>query len=64
MAYKLKLLSSMKIHDMFHIDLLIPYQETQAYSTNYSQSLPELIQDEEEYEVEEIIADHKYHKQQ
>jgi len=45
----------MTIHNVFHIDLLIPYHETEEYSETYTQPPPELIDGEEEYEVEEII---------
>jgi hypothetical protein len=48
----------MKIHDVFHIDLLIPFTETQAYSETHSHPPLELIDREEEYEVEEILNDH------
>ena len=47
----------MKIHNVFHIDLLIPYVKTQAYGENYLQPPPEIIDGEEEYEVEVIIHD-------
>ena len=43
---------------MFHIDLLVPYNETKAYGENYLQPPPELIDGEEEYEVEEIVNHH------
>jgi len=45
----------MKIHNVFHIDLLIPYNETEAYGETYTQPPPEIIDGEEEYEIEEII---------
>ena len=48
----------MKIHNVFHIDLLIPYNETEAYGETYMQPPPEIIDREEEYEVEEIINTH------
>ena len=48
----------MKIHNIFHIDLLIPYIETKAYGENYLQPPPEIIDGEEEYKVEIIIHDH------
>ena len=47
----------MKIHNVFHVDLLTPYVETQAYGENYPQLPPEIIDGEEEYEVEMIIDD-------
>ena len=45
----------MKIHNVFHIDLLIPHRQTEAYGETYHQPPPELINGEEEYEIEEII---------
>ena len=47
----------MKIHNVFHVDLLIPHHETQEYGKAYPQPPPELIDGEEEYEVQEIITD-------
>ena len=46
----------MQIYDVFHVDLLIPYHETEAYGKVYLQPPPELIDGEEEYEVSEIIT--------
>ena len=45
----------MKIHNVFYVDLLIPHCQTEAYGETYHQPPPELIDDEEEYEIEEII---------
>ena len=56
-TYRLLLPSQMKIHNVFHMDLLTPYIETQAYGENYPQPPPEIIDGEEEYEVELIIDD-------
>jgi hypothetical protein len=56
-TYRIELPHSMKIHNVFHVDLLPPYHETDAYREAYSQPPPELIDGEQEYEVEEIIDD-------
>ena len=53
-AYRLDLLTSMKIHNVFHIDLLMPYKETEAYSTLFTRP-PPVIEGEEEYEVKVIL---------
>ena len=47
----------MKIHDIFHIDLLILYNETEAYGETHPHPPSELIDGQEEYEVEEILND-------
>jgi Chromo (CHRromatin Organisation MOdifier) domain len=54
-AYKLDLLQSMKIHDVFHIDLLSPYKEMEAYGTLYMRPPPDIKEGKEEYEVEAIL---------
>jgi hypothetical protein len=48
----------MKIHDVFHVDLLIPFTEMWAYGETHPHPPPELTDGEEEYEVEEILNDH------
>jgi len=48
------------MHNIFHMDLLTPYYETDAHGIKYSQLLLELIHGQEEYKVEEIIKDHYY----
>ncbi len=53
--YRLKLPTQWSIHDVFHIDLLTPYRETDIHGSNYSRPLPDLINNEEEYEVEKIL---------
>jgi Chromo (CHRromatin Organisation MOdifier) domain len=54
-AYQLDLLQSMKIHNVFHIDLLSPYKETEAYGTPYMRLPPEIKEGKEEYEVKAIL---------
>jgi len=58
-AYQLALPLTWKIHDTFHASLLSPYRETTAYGPNFSQPPPDLINDEEQYEVEQI-RNHRY----
>ncbi len=53
--YRLKLPTQWSIHDVFHIDLLTPYQETDIHGSNYSRPTPDLIDNKEEYEVEKIL---------
>ncbi len=43
------------IHDVFHIDLLTPYHETKLHGANYSRPPPDLVDDQEEYEVKKIL---------
>ena len=40
---------------MFHVDLLTPYKETAFHGANYTRPPPDLINDEEEYEVEQVL---------
>ena len=44
---------------MFHASLLTPYHETSEHGPNYIKPPPELINNQEEYEIEMISA----HKQ-
>jgi chromodomain-containing protein len=59
-AYRLELPLLIKVHDVFHIDLLTPYKETEEYGQAYTRPPPITVQSEEEYEVESILqARHK-----
>ena len=55
-AYRIKLPNDWKIHNVFHVDLLIPHVHTEAYGSAFAKPPPELIDGEEEYEVEDIIT--------
>ena len=58
--YRLKLPTQWSIHDVFHIDLLTPYQETDIHRANYSRPAPELVDNEEEYEVKKILDSQRF----
>ena len=59
LTYKLKLPKHWKIHDVFHASLLTPYHETEAHGPNFLRPPPDLVEDEEEYEVEAIVSHRK-----
>ena len=50
----------MTIHPIFHVDLLMRYQEMDAHSPNFKQLLPDIINGEPEWEVEKIIKSHLF----
>ncbi len=53
--YQLKLPTQWSIHDVFHINLLTPYHETNIHGPNYSRPPPDLVNNKEEYKVEKIL---------
>jgi chromodomain-containing protein len=60
MAYHLNLPPLIKVHNVFHINLLTPYKETEEYRQAYMRPPPITMQSEEEYEVKSILqAQHK-----
>jgi hypothetical protein len=59
-TYQLMLPHQWKIHDVFHVDLLTPYIETDFHSPNYTRPPPDLVDGEEEYEVEKILKSRCY----
>src|SRR5712671_7849769 len=59
-AYRLALPLSWGIHNVFHASLLLPYKETAMHGPNFTRPPPDLVGDEEEYEVEAIINHRRY----
>jgi hypothetical protein len=53
-TYQLDLPASIRIHNVFHVDLLLPYKETEEYGQAYTRPPPDLIEGEEEYVVESL----------
>ena len=55
MTYKLRLPQSWKIHNTFHASLLSPYNKNEIHGWNFPAPPPDLIDNEDHYEVEKII---------
>ncbi len=54
-AYRLALPNTMRIHDVFHTDLLTPFVETEAYGPAFTPLPPDLVEGQEEQEIEAIL---------
>ena len=54
-AYQLALPRAWMIHNVFHSSLLTCYKETRESGAQFQHPPPELVGNEEEYEVEQII---------
>jgi hypothetical protein len=55
-VYQLELPPTWKIFNTFHAALLSPYKETEEHGVNFTEPPPNLVDDQEEYEVEEVLA--------
>jgi hypothetical protein len=56
LVYKLWLPSTWKIHDVFHAHLLSSYCQTEAHGPSFLKPPPDIIDNEEEYEVDHIVS--------
>ena len=56
LTYQLQLLSTWKIHNIFHALLLSSYCSTEAHGPSFLNPPPDVINNEEEYEVEAILS--------
>ena len=59
-AYRLELPPCLKIHNVFHVSLLEEYRTREEGGKIHPPPLPEIIDGQVEYEVEQILL-HKYH---
>jgi hypothetical protein len=57
-AYRLELPKTMKIHDVFHVDLLEPWKDVKRIKRPKKQQPKEVVEtaEEETYEIEEVLA--------
>ena len=58
--YHLELPTQWRIHPVFHIELLMQYNETPIHGANYQHPPLELINGKEEYKVEKVIASRRF----
>ena len=58
-VFKLKLPEAWRVHNVFHASLLTPQVTTPEYGIPVEPPLPELVDGESEYEVENILQ-HKF----
>ena len=56
LVYELELPPQWRIHPVFHASLLSPYSTTPLHGPSFAQPPPEIVNGEEEYEIEAIIA--------
>ena len=58
-TYRLKLLTTWRIHNIFHATLLRPYKENDIYGTNFTEPPLELLEGEEVYKIKTILNHRK-----
>lgn len=62
-SFALELPKQWRIHNVFHASLLKEYIENEAHGPNWTKPPPDLIEDEEEYEIDQIMKCRKLHGQ-
>jgi hypothetical protein len=62
-SYRLKLPATWRIHNVFHASLLTPYKETTLNGNKYQEPVPDLVDSQPEWEVEQILGARKKHNQ-
>jgi hypothetical protein len=55
-VFQLELPHQWKIHNVFHASLLTPYVETELHGRNFPEPSPEIIENDPEFEVEQIVG--------
>jgi hypothetical protein len=55
-TFKIRLPSSWKSHPVFHASELLSYQETEVHGPNNTKPPPDIINGQEEYEIEAVLA--------
>jgi hypothetical protein len=54
-TYRLKLPTTWKIYNVFHVVLLKPYIKTEVHGENFSRPVPDILDGEEVYNMEMIL---------
>jgi hypothetical protein len=59
-TYQLEFRAQWKIYNAFHGSLLLPYHKTKEHGCNFAKPPPKLIEEQPEWEVEEILDSRQY----
>jgi hypothetical protein len=62
-SYCLELPATWRIHNIFYASLLTPYKETTLNGNKYQEPVPDLIDGQPEWEVEQILGAREQHNQ-